>query len=104
MTVKPDCAAPAPLIGKYVGESGYFVAFKGVSGERRAMAERLASKYMFLYQSYVWDDFIFVATLTPGVVANLRCEPDVKNVEYNGLTVIAALRDLQTPNLCWNGP
>ena len=80
------CAQPAPLLGRYdPAAPGFIVQYRdGV--DAIAETSRLASKYGFT-PSYVYTAALhgFAALLTADVVATLRCEASVANVEHNAL-------------------
>lgn len=80
------CAQPAPLLGRSdPAAPGFIIQYRdGVD----AVAEtgRLAGKYGFT-PSYVYTAALhgFAAVLTAEVLAALRCEATVANVEHNAL-------------------
>ncbi len=82
--LRPPCEHPAPLLGKPdPAAPGYLVVFhEGV--QARAETDRVAARYGFR-PIHVYEHALrgFSADLTPAVVANLRCEANVRYIEYN---------------------
>ena len=70
----PKCVAPAPLLGQPSTAPSYIVSFHYWVNPVTE-TQRLASTYSFTPR-YVYQYAIkgFSAELTPGVVADLRCE------------------------------
>lgn len=83
-TVTPPCPTPAPLGGwGHPAHPSYIVVFhEGVAP--RAETERLSQVYGFVPRSVYERALLgFAATLTPEVVARLRCEPTVKYIDHD---------------------
>ncbi len=92
VVVTPACTSPAPLLGKAdlrIPDS-YIVAFHSGT-DALATTTALEQKYGFASR-HVYSVAIqgFAATLSPEVVAGIRCEPAVDLVEYDGVVSIAS--------------
>ncbi len=84
--VAPPCAQPAPLEGQFNPRAPLkLVVFRdGVAADTEI--SRLAAKFTFTPTS-TWT-FGFAATLTPEVLAGVRCEPVVRLVEHDAVLTI----------------
>ncbi|MBI4595991.1 MAG: beta-propeller domain-containing protein [Candidatus Tectomicrobia bacterium] len=83
--LQPACEDPAPLVGQPDPRApSYIVGFHStVDGE--AETARLAAKYGFQPRSVFTSIGGFGAELSREVVAELRCEPAVAYIEYDGV-------------------
>lgn len=85
----PSCSNPAPLEGDYHPEvPGYIILFRdGVKAQD--VAPSLARKYGFT-ASHIYETLPGFASLdmTAETVAQIRCEPTVVLVEYNGIAYL----------------
>ena len=86
--VTPPCAHPAPLHNQYDGSPGYFVGFRSTTVDPKATAAILAKKYHFDYQQY-WGG-LFIRSISPVTIAELRCSPEIEYVEFNAQIHITA--------------
>ena len=87
--VPPPCDSPAPLLGQFDPRaSGYIVDLRdGVDAAQET--DRLAARYGFAPRHvYTYVLGGFSADLTPAVVAAVRCEASVNNVEFNQLFTV----------------
>jgi hypothetical protein len=78
-----DCLDPAPLLGEKSEAIGYIVVYR--DGTPAATAtEELARKYGFTPR-HIYEHAIlgFAADFSEAVLAAIRCEPVVKQVEYD---------------------
>src|SRR5262249_2801016 len=100
--VTPPCPHAAPLRNQYDGAPGYFVTFKDGVSDPRATAAALAKKYHFNYQQYSWGS-LFIRSISPVTLAELRCDPRVESVEFN-VTTHASEPTARAPNNRRRGP
>jgi hypothetical protein len=84
--VTPTCATPAPLFGKPNAQAPGFIVVLQDSVDAIAESQRLATRYDFT-PSHVYTAALrgFSAVLSAGVVADLRCEVNVRYVEYDAV-------------------
>lgn len=78
---------------------GFIVVYKsGV--DVRAATDRFAAKYSFTPR-FVWTQALngFAADFTPGVLAGIRCEPEVKSIEHDPPGVILLQSHLHQPSV-----
>jgi len=80
----PACDEPARLEGEFNARTpGVSVEFKRSVKDPIAAAAALAAKYHFrITTQYSWGG-IFIWSLGPEIIEQLRCEPQVEMVEYN---------------------
>ncbi len=82
----PACKNPAPLQGEWSpNAAGYFAIFKdGVDGPKATVS--LVKKHGFAVEGDLSMAGMFlVRVLTPRQMAALRCEPQIRLIEYNGM-------------------
>lgn len=86
--VPPACASPAPLLGEKSTAPGYVVVFREGT-DAVAVTRRLAEKHVFkprhVYQYAIQG---FSADMSGPALAGVRCEPQVRFVEHNGIVSV----------------
>jgi hypothetical protein len=85
--LRPACSEPAPLFGENDRQSPLKVVDQYIVLLRPGFLSptegaRLAAKYGFTVDTFMTFIPAFVATLDPHVVANLRCESSVQNLQF----------------------
>ena len=82
VVVEPVCKSPAPLYGKYDRTApGYLIALDAATTE--SAIERLRATYGLQQPWNSMTRLVFAEHLTPTTIASLRCEPEVRSVNYN---------------------
>jgi hypothetical protein len=78
-----ECPDPAPLLGEPTGAPGYIVVYREGTDAPAVTAE-FAAKYGFTPR-HVYEHSLqgFAADLSDAVLAALRCETVVNQVEYD---------------------
>jgi len=86
----PACKNPAPLQGQWNPDAaGYFAIFKdGVDGPKTT--DLLMKKHGFTVEGDLsLTGMFFVKALTPKQIAALRCEPQIRLIEHNGVASVS---------------
>jgi hypothetical protein len=90
--VTPNCAQPAPLVGKYDHRApGYGIELKGSVQEFWPTLARWDHEYSLHVDSKLYLLNMIQVTLTPAEVGRLRCDPAVKLIEHHGVVSIGAI-------------
>jgi len=82
--VRPPCEHPAALLGEFDPQAPRYIVVYRDSVDAEAETARLAAKYEFQPRFvYTHVPGGFSAELTPPVVADVRCEAKVDNMEFD---------------------
>jgi hypothetical protein len=87
--LQPGCATPAPVYGTLHPTSPAFIVTYRSGTDPAAETTRLAARYGFTPQHVYQAIPGFAANLTRETVRDLRCEPTVAHLEYDGRAGVA---------------
>jgi predicted transcriptional regulator len=82
---RADCPEPAPLLGQKSAVPGYIVVFRDGT-DAAETTRRLAREYGFT-PKHVYEHALrgFAAEFSETALAGIRCEPEVRHVEHEGV-------------------
>jgi hypothetical protein len=81
--LNPPCGHPATLEGESdQGVGGFIIVVRESNSYPGIVAHALGRKYGFTPASIFDDGSFSVEKITPGVLARLRCDPEVESVSY----------------------
>jgi hypothetical protein len=90
--VKPVCATPVPLAGRYDHRApGYGIGLKGPIQNFWPTLSRWEGAYHIQVTNSWREANMLQAIVSPQDVARLRCEPEVKWIEHNSVILVGAV-------------